>query len=70
MPRLLLIGLLVIGLLLGGCAATRDAQMADGSPCSQDKPRSSWCREHPLLTGALAGMFVVGAVMTAGYFAL
>lgn len=62
--------ILVLGLLLNGCATSRDVQMVDGRPCPQDTSHSSWFREHPVLIGAATGLLVVGGILTAGYLAL
>ncbi len=70
MPRTLLAGVLVLSLLSNGCAASGGARTADWNPSSQEPSHSNWCREHPVLVGAAAGLLVVGGILTAGYFAL
>ena len=69
MLRSLLVAILVLGLLLNGCATSRDIQRAGGPACPADNSHVSWCGEHPIMTGAAVGLLVVGGVIVAGILA-
>ncbi len=73
MPRSLLVGILVFGLFLNGCAApSHVAQTADTPgeaavrnpfPPESTHPVRDWCKAHPVIVGMATGLLVVGGAL-------
>jgi hypothetical protein len=74
MPRSGVVGLLVLALVLNGCASpsrvSRSAGPPDDAvivmdqpPRQAEHPVRDWCKAHPVTTGTVVGVLVVGAVL-------
>ena len=76
MPRSLLVGVLVFGLLVDGCAgrqyvspsmdAPAESVNWDPPPMKSKHPVLDWCGEHPVMAGAATAVLVAGGILFAG----
>ncbi len=78
MPRSVVACLLMLGLLLNGCAGRQatvrpdnpsgEAICWDPPPASSAHPVCDWCKAHPWTVGIGAGVLTVCAIAAAGLY--
>jgi hypothetical protein len=80
MPKSIVVGFIVFGLIVSGCATQQSAtqvQMAPKEPICWDPPPErtahpvlDWCKAHPWTVGIGTGLLVIGGIVAGSAIAL